>query len=87
MFFYNRMRYLIGVKIGITYVISHNYEKIKVDSSESLPLEKTLSLHNNIIFIIWVFNKDKNNHYYNIFLWYGSYKLPKTVIINKLYKL
>ena len=81
------MRYFIGVKTGITYVISHNYGKIKVDSSDSLPLEKTLSLHNNIMFIKSVFNKDKNNHYYDIFLGYGSYKLPKKMIINKLYTL
>ena len=39
-FLYNRIRYLIGVKIGITYVISHNYAKIKVDSFDSLPLQK-----------------------------------------------
>ena len=31
-FIYNIIRYLIGVKSGITYVISHNYAKIKVDS-------------------------------------------------------
>ena len=31
-FIYNRIRYLIGVKSGITYVISHNYAKIKADS-------------------------------------------------------
>ena len=37
-FIYNRIRYLIGVKSGITYVISHNYAKIKVDSYDSLPL-------------------------------------------------
>ena len=30
-FIYSRIRYLIGVKNGITYVISHNYAKIKGD--------------------------------------------------------
>ena len=30
----------MGVKSGITYVISHNYARIKVDSYDSLPLEK-----------------------------------------------
>ena len=36
-----RIRYIIGVKSGITYVISHYYGKIKVDDSyNSLPLEK-----------------------------------------------
>ena len=42
-FIYNIIRYLIGVKSGITYVISHNYAKIKVDSYEYLPLEKTMT--------------------------------------------
>ena len=36
----HRIRYLVVVKSGITYVISHNYAKIKVDSYDSLPLEK-----------------------------------------------
>ena len=30
-FIYNRIRYFIGVKSGITYVISHIHAKIKVD--------------------------------------------------------
>ena len=67
-FLYNRIRYLIGVKIGITYVISHNYAKIKVDSYDSLPLEKAMTFHNVIILIKSVFNKNENIYYYNIFL-------------------
>ena len=39
-FICNRIRRLISVKSGITYVSSHNYAKIKVDSCDSLPLEK-----------------------------------------------
>ena len=31
-FIYYRIIYLIGVKSGITYVFSHNYAKIKVNS-------------------------------------------------------
>ena len=50
-FIYNRFRYHISVKNGITYVISHNYKKIKVDSDNSLPLEKTMTFHNIIILI------------------------------------
>ena len=38
--FKTRIKGLIGVKSGITFVISHNYAKIKVDSYDSLPLEK-----------------------------------------------
>ena len=47
----NRIRYLIGAKSGITYGISHYYAKIKVDSHDSLPLEKTLTFHEVIILI------------------------------------
>ena len=74
---YNWIRYLIGVKFGIVYVISHNNAKIKVDSYDSLPLEKTLTLHSVIILIKSVFNKDKNNYYYNVSLEKCSYQLPK----------
>ena len=38
------MRYLISLKSGITYVISYNYAKVKVDSYNCLPLEKNDSL-------------------------------------------
>ena len=71
---YNRSSYHIGVKRGIIYVISHNDAKIKVDSYDSLPLEKTLYFHNVIIVTKSVFNKDKKNYYYNIFLEKCSYK-------------
>ena len=37
---YNRLRYHISVKSGITYVNSHNYAKAKVDSYDSLTLTK-----------------------------------------------
>ena len=55
---YNKIRYLIGLKRGITYVFFHNCAEIKVDSYDSLPLEKTLTLLNVIIHIKSVFNKD-----------------------------
>ena len=74
---YNRIRCLIIVKIGITYIISHNYATIKVDSYDSLPLEKTMTLHNVIILVKSVWNKDKSNYYYNIFLEKPSYELRK----------
>ena len=76
-FIQNRIRYLIGVKSGITSVISYNYAKIKVDLHDSIPLKGTITFHNVIIFIMVVFNKDKNNYYYNIFLEKASYELPK----------
>ena len=45
---YNRIGYLISLKNSITYVISHYNAKIKVDFYDSLPIEKTLALHNVI---------------------------------------
>ena len=60
-FIYNRIRYLIGVNSGITYVFSHNYAKIKIDSPDSLPLEKTSTFHNVIIHIKSVWNKDQKH--------------------------
>ena len=53
---------LISQKSGIKYIFSHNYEY------DSLPLEKTLTLPNVIIFIKSVFKKKQNHYYYNIFL-------------------
>ena len=68
--------FTIGLeKSGITYVFSLNYAKIKIDWHDSLPLEQTLTLCNVIILIKWVFNKDENHWYYNIFLEKCSYQL------------
>ena len=50
-FIHSRIRYLIREKSGIIYVISQNYAKTKVDSYDSLPLEKTMTFHNVIILI------------------------------------
>ena len=38
---YSRITYLISKKSGIKYVVFHNYARNKVDSYDSLPLEKT----------------------------------------------
>ena len=70
---YNRIRYLISQKRGITYVISYNCAEIKIDSYDSLRIKKASTFHNVIILIKSVSNKDKNNYYYNMFLekcWY-----------------
>ena len=74
---YDKIRYLIGLKISITYVFYHNYAKIKIDSDDDLPLEKTLNLRDVIILIKTVFIKDQNHYYYNMFLITGSYQLAK----------
>ena len=39
---YKRIRYLISLKSGIRYIFSHYFVKIKVDSYDSLPIEKDL---------------------------------------------
>ena len=74
---YNRNRYLINVKSVIKYIIFHIRAKIKIDLYDSLPLEKTMTLCNVIILVKLVWNKDKNNYYYNIFLEKVSYELPE----------
>ena len=74
---YNRIRYLISPKSSITYVFYHYYAKTKVDSYGSLPIERILTLHNVIILIKSVLNKDKSHYYYNIFLERCSYQLAK----------
>ena len=62
---YNRIRYLISLKSSIAYAFSYYYSKIKVDSYDFLPIEKTFTLHNVIILIKSVLNKDQNYYYYN----------------------
>ena len=47
---YNRTRYILNKKSSVTYVFSHYYT-ISVDSFDSLPIEKSLTLHNVIIHI------------------------------------
>ena len=45
---YDKIRYLISIKISITFIISQYFAKTKVDSYDPLPTEKTLTLHNVI---------------------------------------
>ena len=70
---YDRIRYLVNLKSGITCIFSHYFAKIKVDSYDFLPIEKRLTLRNITIHIKSVLNKDKNHYYYKIF----SEKLTK----------
>ena len=50
-------------------LFSHYFEKIKVDSYDSFPIEKRMTLHNVIIDIKSVLNKDKNYCHYNADIW------------------
>ena len=49
-------------------MFSHYFAKFKVDSYDSLPIEKILMLNNVIIHIKSVPNKDKNHYYVKRFL-------------------
>ena len=51
--------------------------EIKIDSYDSLPLEKPLTLHNVIIQIKSFLNKDQNYYYSNTSLEQCSYQLAK----------
>ena len=65
---YDKIRYLISIKSGIKDIISHYFVKISFDSYDSLPIPKTLTLHNVIILIKSVFDKYKNHYNYKILL-------------------
>ena len=72
---WDKIKCLISAeKSGVTDSINHNFGEIRIDSYNSLPIEKILTFHNVIILVKSVVNKSKNNHYYNIFLEKGSYK-------------
>ena len=60
----DRVTYHVSPKSGIKYIFSHYFTKIKVDSYNSLPIEKILSLHNVKIHIKSVLNKDKYHYYF-----------------------
>ena len=60
----------------VLHVFSHNYAKIEINSDDNMRLQ-TMTLHNEIILIKSVFNKDQNHYYYNIFLEKYSYQSAK----------
>ena len=78
-----RIRYLKSLKSSIKYNFSRYFAKIKVDSYDSLPTEKTLTSHNVIILIKSILNEDKNHYYCKIFLEKCSYQLAKKLIETK----
>ena len=70
----DQIKYLISEKSDITDIINHNFGRIRIDSYNSLFIEKILSSHNDIILIKSVVNNNKNENYYNIFLEKGLYE-------------
>ena len=71
---YDGIRYLISQKSGITYSADHNFTRIRIESYNFLPIEKTLTFHNAIIFINSVFKRNQDHYCPNIFLEKGSYE-------------
>ena len=79
------IKFLISEKSGITGSINHNFGKIRIDSYNSLPIEKIMTFHNVIILIKSVVNKNKNNYYYDIFLEKGLNKDKSDTQFFKMY--
>ena len=71
---FNRIRYLISEKRGITDSTDQNFARIRISSCDPLPIEKTTTCHNVIILIKLSVNKNENDYYYIIFLEKGSYE-------------
>ena len=59
----DRIRYFIKLKSGISYIVSHNYPIIKIESDDDLPLEKALAVHNFAMLIKSVFNTNHNQYH------------------------
>ena len=56
-----RLNILEVKKSGVTDSINHNFGKIKINSYNSLRIEKILTFHNVIILIKSVVNKNKSH--------------------------
>ena len=61
---YNRIRYFIGAEKWHHVYFSHYFAKVVVDSYDSLPIGRILTLHNVITHIKSVLNKDDKNQFY-----------------------
>ena len=70
----DKIKYHISEKSGVTDSMNSKFGKIRIDSYNSLPIEKILTFHCVIILIKSVVNKNKNEYNYNIFLEKGLHK-------------
>ena len=70
---YDRSNYLKGEKSNYKYGLNHNFARIRINSYDSLPIEKIFTFHNVIILIKSVVKKNKNNYYCNTLLEKGLY--------------
>ena len=75
----DKIKYLVSEKSGIAGSINHNFARIRIHSYDSLPIEKMLTFHHVITVIKSVFNRNKSEYYYNIFLEKGLYKDKNTI--------
>ena len=75
-----KIKYLISEKSGIT---DDNFGKTRIDSNNSLPIEKVLTFHNVMILVKSAVYKNKNEYYYNIFLEKGCIKVNPILDIFK----
>ena len=72
--FWDKIKYLISKKSGITNRINHTFWKIRIESYNFFPVKKMLTFHNVIKPIKSVVNKNKNKYYYNKYLEKGLHK-------------
>ena len=56
----DRIKYIITEKIGITDSANHNFARIRIDSYNSLPIEKILTFHYVTLLIKSVVSKNEN---------------------------
>ena len=56
----DRIKYLITEKIVITDSANHNFARIRIDSYNSLPIEKILTFHYVTLLIKSVVSKNEN---------------------------
>ena len=63
----NRIKSLISEKTGIIDSVNHNFRRIRIDSYNSLSIEKISTFHNVIILIKSVVDKNKNYYFTNTF--------------------
>ena len=85
---YHKIRYLISLKSGITYIFAHYFAKIKIDSYGSLPVENILTLHNVIIHIINIIlgdvhydedDRDTTIILVRLLAWHNAFEKRKTL--------
>ena len=74
LFHFDSIRYLTLVKSKTSHVYSHKIMKIKINPDHGLLLEKTLNMHNVVMLVKSVFNKNHNHCYNQVFLGKWSYK-------------